>query len=100
MNVTQDLYIVTRSNERHTLRITIDIYNVGNLLNKNWGLYKTASTLQPIKLDKMDTDGVTPIFSVPNLVSNPSSFVNNTASATSSLLSRWQAQIGFRYLFN
>ncbi|HWJ29297.1 MAG TPA: hypothetical protein VNS32_22345, partial [Flavisolibacter sp.] len=100
MNVTQDLYIVTKSNERHTLRITIDIYNVGNLLNKNWGLYKTASTLQPIKLDKMDTDGVTPVFSVPNLLSNPSSFVNNTASATSSLLSRWQAQIGFRYLFN
>jgi uncharacterized protein (UPF0333 family) len=100
MNITQDLYITTKSKERHTLRFTLDIYNVGNLLNKNWGIYKSASTLSPLKYDKMAADGKTPIFSMPyadanNLIPYTSSFRDNTST-----WSRWQMQFGIRYLFN
>jgi hypothetical protein len=100
LNVTQDFYFISKGNDKHTLRLTFDIYNVGNLLSKNWGIYQTASVLQPIKFDKIDTDGVTPVFSIPNLTSGSTSFKDNASAATSSLLSRWQAQIGIRYLFN
>jgi hypothetical protein len=105
LNVTQDVYITTSNKEKHTLRFTFDIYNVGNLLNKNWGIYRTASVISPLKFDKMAADGTTPIFSFPyadakNLIPYTSSFRNNTSAATSSLLSRWQAQFGIRYLFN
>jgi hypothetical protein len=105
LNVTQDLYLTTRNKEKHTLRFTFDIYNVGNLLNKNWGIYRTASINAPLKYDKMAADGKTPIFSMPfadatNQIPYTSSFRDNTSAATSSLLSRWQAQFGVRYLFN
>jgi len=102
LNVTQDIYFFTGKThkDRHTLRFTMDIVNVGNLLNKNWGVYKLPNATSFLKYDKLAADGKTPIFSFPfadpnNLVPYTSSFRDDT-----SILSRWQMQLGFRYLFN
>jgi hypothetical protein len=44
-NHTQDIYIVTsKTKDKHTLRFSVDIINVGNLLNKDWGSYSQFST--------------------------------------------------------
>lgn len=103
LNVTQDVYMKL-GNNRHTLRFSLDITNIGNMINKNWGTYQTPTVTTPIKFDKTitGTDGLTyPVFSFPYSNSTAqlpytSAFRDNTTSP----LSRWQMQFGIRYLFN
>jgi hypothetical protein len=49
MNFTQDIFVNVKG-QKNTLRFTADILNVGNLLNKNWGLLKQlgAGARQPL----------------------------------------------------
>lgn len=103
LNVTQDIYFTTKDKVRHTLRLTMDLYNVGNFLNKNWGIYRIASSTNFLKFDKVGTDG-RPIFSMPyadgtNLVPYTNSFKDDATSGVTTG-SRWQMQFGIRYLFN
>jgi outer membrane receptor for ferrienterochelin and colicin len=103
MNITQDIYFNTKfkdETDRHTLRLSIDLINVGNFLNKNWGLVKLQNTTTPLTFEGMAADGKTPLFSFPyadatNFVPLVNSFSNNT-----SIVSRWQLQFGIKYLFN
>ncbi len=102
LNVTQDINVKT-GNNKHTLRLSFDITNLGNLISSNWGTYRTPTVTTPIRFDKTITgaDGATyPVFSFP--YSNASTqtpytqpFRDNTAA-----VSRWQMQFGIRYLFN
>jgi outer membrane receptor for ferrienterochelin and colicin len=103
MNITQDIYFNTKfknETDRHTLRLSVDLINVGNFLNKNWGLVKLQNTTTPLTFEGMAADGKTPLFSFPyadatNFVPLVNSFSNNT-----SIVSRWQLQFGIKYLFN
>jgi hypothetical protein len=99
VNITQDISVKT-GKDRHTLRLSLDVINVGNLLNKNWGIVKAATVNNFLKFEGLAADGKTPLFSFPyadasNQVHYTNSFANNTA-----ILSRWQMQFGVRYLFN
>ncbi|MCF6402441.1 carboxypeptidase regulatory-like domain-containing protein [Chitinophaga filiformis] len=99
VNITEDISVKT-GKERHTLRLSLDIINVGNLLNKNWGIVKSAAVTNPLKFEGIAADGKTPLFSFPyadpaNQVHYSNSFANNTG-----ITSRWQMQFGVRYLFN
>jgi hypothetical protein len=99
VNITEDISVKT-GKTRHTLRLSWDIINVGNLLNKNWGIVKQTTVTNPLKFEGIAADGKTPLFSFPyadpgNQVHYSNSFANNTA-----IISRWQMQFGVRYLFN
>ena len=48
----QDFYIKTRDGKRNTLTFGVDIINVANLLNKDWGLYKQVVNSGLLKYDK------------------------------------------------
>ena len=100
LNVTQDFYITTKDKNKHTLRLTIDIINAGNLLNKDWGTYQLPNVTSLIKFDKFAADGKTPIFSFPYLNGGTQTPYTTTWKDDVSIFSRWQMQIGFRYLFN
>ena len=113
LNVTQDIYFWTKSGrdrDKHTLRLSVDIVNVGNLINRNWGLVKTAVSANFLKFEGMAADGKTPQFSMPyadaaNQVPLVNSFANNNnlfnfANGQNFTGSRWQMQFGVRYLFN
>ncbi|MHA4810716.1 TonB-dependent receptor [Flavitalea flava] len=113
LNITQDIYFYTKNGEdkdKHTLRLSFDIVNVGNLLNRNWGLIKTVSSANFLKFEGLAGDNKTPQFSLPyldpaNQVPLVNSFVNNTALTNFAnnqtfTGSRWQMQFGIRYLFN
>ena len=103
LNVTEDIYFFTgRGNDKdkHTLRLSLDMVNVGNFLNRNWGLFKTTTISNFLKFEGLAADGKTPLFSMPfadatNQVPLVNSFANSTA-----LGSRWQMQFGIRYIFN
>ncbi|HNP23563.1 MAG TPA: carboxypeptidase regulatory-like domain-containing protein [Panacibacter sp.] len=105
LNVTQDLYIFSgKEKSKHTLRLSLDIINLGNLLNKDWGIYKNFTTLSPLKYEGIaatgDVNAGKPRFSFPyidpaNQIPAVNSYTDNT-----SIFSRWQMQFGIRYLFN
>jgi len=103
MNITQDFSIKTSKKpdaDRHTLRLSLDILNVGNLLNKYWGVVKSPTVTNFLRYEGLGADGKTPAFSftqqdAANLTPYVNSFSNSTAIA-----SRWQMQFGIRYLFN
>ncbi|EIA08398.1 carboxypeptidase regulatory-like domain-containing protein [Flavobacterium frigoris] len=79
------------SNKTNTIQFSVDVLNIGNLLNSDWGLVQVPTTVQPIGVS-VDQTTKTPTYSY-----------NGTQTKTfnydASLLSRWQAQFGIRYIF-
>ena len=70
------------------------------MLNKAWGTYFIPTTTTPLKFAKIDTDGKTPVYSFPYLDGVNKVPYTSAYKADPSLASRWQLQIGVRYLFN
>jgi Carboxypeptidase regulatory-like domain len=103
INITEDIYFYSKNGtdkDKHTLRLSMDLINAGNFVNRNWGIYKTPSITNFLKFEGMAADGKTPLFSLPfadatNQIPLVNSFADNT-----SIISRWQMQLGIRYLFN
>ncbi|MBO9205037.1 MULTISPECIES: TonB-dependent receptor [Niastella] len=109
LNITQDIYFYSKGKKetnKHTLRLTLDLINAGNFLNKYWGLVKTpnlssnSSGFQLLKYEGLAADNKTPTYSFPyqdatNAVPYTNSFTNSTGIG-----SRWQMQFGIRYMFN
>jgi Carboxypeptidase regulatory-like domain/TonB-dependent Receptor Plug Domain len=99
MNLTQDFFFDTKDKNRHTLRLTIDIFNLGNLLNKEWGVTKTFNRTSPLGYAGLTADGK-PAFNFNYLdVNNQVPLVNSYRDNTG-IDSRWNMQIGVRYMFN
>jgi hypothetical protein len=97
LNLTQDI-IFKSGKETHTLKISIDLINAGNLFNKNWGITQTTTVTNFLTYKGLAADGKTPTFAFPYFTGTTpytAPFQNST-----SIASRWQMQIGIRYLFN
>ncbi|PPK84366.1 carboxypeptidase family protein [Neolewinella xylanilytica] len=87
VRIAQD-FKFTNSNR---IQLTLDVLNIGNLFNSNWGVRQFPTTTQPIGITGVNADG-SPIYSFdPGL---QSTFTNDF-----SLLSRWQMQLGLRFSF-
>ena len=99
LNFTQDVKFTVGKN-KHTLRFTADIYNFTNLLNKDWGVYYIPTTTTPLVFSKIDTDGKTPVYTFPYLDAVNKVPYTRAYKPSPSLASRYQIQIGVRYLFN
>ena len=110
LHVAEDIYFYTKNKDKHTLQVSLDILNVGNLLNKYWGIVKTPSAANFLKFEGMSADGKTPLFSFPfadatNQVPFVNSFSDNTSltrapNNSTQAASRWIMQFGIRYMFN
>ena len=87
----QDFKIKT-GKKTSKLQLSIDIINFGNMLNSNWGVYKLPRTNMPISVQGIDNTG-TPYFSFDTNLKE--SFIQDV-----SINSKWQMQIGIRYIFN
>jgi hypothetical protein len=74
----------------NTLQLSLDFLNLGNLINSYWGVRQFPTNSQPIGVS-VDGSG-NPTYSF-----DPS--LKNTFTYDASLLSRWQMQIGVRYIF-
>jgi hypothetical protein len=81
----------SNSNKTNTIQFSVDVLNAGNLLNSDWGLVQVPTSIQPIGVAVNQTTKV------------PTYTFNGTQTKTfnydASLLSRWQAQFGLRYIF-
>ncbi|MEZ4911119.1 MAG: carboxypeptidase regulatory-like domain-containing protein [Saprospiraceae bacterium] len=95
LRVLQDIF-TNINNKKHTLQLSLDILNVGNLLNSNWGIlqytnYSNGAILKPT----VASDG-TATFQL-NTVSNK--FPTTTFSNLLSTATTWGMQVGLRYIF-
>ncbi len=91
LKIMQDFYV-----NNHKLQISLDVFNVGNMLNKNWGekRYVSYDTFALVDFIGFEDDGTTPQFQF----TTPSSEVGSIDDS-GILSSRWQAQLGIRYIF-
>lgn len=89
LRVSQDLGLTIKE-KVHRLQLTFDVFNVGNLINKDWGrsYFVSNQAYQLISYTTSGGGGYT--FKAPT---------NNKAYSISDLGSRWQGQFGIRYLF-
>jgi hypothetical protein len=101
----QDFYVQV-GKTKNTIEISFDIINLGNLLNKNWGLYQDSfngfSNGSTTILHYVGPDAATgrPTYSFPLLNKGTNTPVTKSFIDDASQLSRWQAQLGLRYIFN
>lgn len=91
VKVLQDYNFKVAGDKTNTIQLSIDVLNFGNLLNSNWGVVQIPNNIQPVSVSVDDNN-------VPTYEFNPS--LTNTFSPLSDVISRWQAQIGLRYIFN
>ncbi len=116
----QDIFTNIGEN-RNTLQLSVDIFNIGNLLNSSWGTFRTANVSNPLTFVGYDQQG-RPNFTFPYLTNQsiitPAVAATPTTPAVPAVLapgvpltdtfrkdtgglgSRWQAQVGIRYIFN
>lgn len=75
------------------VQLSLDVLNVANLLNSNWGVRKVANpaATSPLRLVRFDDDGE-PVF---NFTGPDETFVDDPG-----ILSRWQMQIGAKVMIN
>jgi len=92
----QDLWVNVKDSKQ-TLQFTFDVFNVGNLLNKDWGrrYYMSYGNSTIIDFEGFAEDGTTPTFSF-NHDGDYEPWNIDDSGLTSS---RWKAQIGIRYKF-
>jgi hypothetical protein len=93
LRILQDFSLFS-GNTKHTFQISLDLLNLPNLLNSSWGVRKVANSAatSPLTLDSFNSEGE-PVFRYTGPPDG--TFIDDPG-----LNSRWQIQLGLRYLFN
>ena len=91
LKILQDFNFNVSENRTNTIQLSIDVLNVGNLINSDWGLIQQPNNVQPLGVS------VDPNTLVPTYTFDPD--LTETFNYDTSLASRWQAQFGLRYIF-
>ena len=91
MQIAQDIFY-DKANKRK-LQVTLDVVNLSNMLNRNWGLYYANSIYRaPLTVDGKTIDAagnITPKYS----------FRNDNVIYLSDFSSRWRCQLGVKLTF-
>jgi hypothetical protein len=100
VRILQDVFIKTGNGKKNTLQFSLDIFNFSNLLNKDWGrrYFISNNNFSLVNFDSF-TGVRTPQYELnSNIIKGDDPWENNiTDSGFRS--SRWQMQIGLRYIF-
>lgn len=107
--VLQDLFTSFGTEHRYTLQFSIDILNIGNLLNDSWGAYTfnplaSFENIRPLRVANKNINTVTgesttaPAFSL-NATSLDDFAGKTTLSKSISTSSTWGALFGIRLIF-
>lgn len=96
LKVVQD-FIVKAGKTTNTLQVSLDIFNLGNLLKDTWGVTKVpVNSGRILKYEGVTADNV-PTFSMyqseNKLPTETFSYLKNSSNC-------WQIQVGIRYIFN
>lgn len=92
LRFTQELSGVIKGQNNHRLQVSLDIINLGNLLNSKWGVVQQVPMTNFLQY-RGAVDG-TPTYTVNQALGE------TTFRANTSIASRYQMQLGVRYIFN
>lgn len=84
------------NNKKNTLEFRIDILNVGNLLNKDWGVGQTFNAIQPLTNPSVDANGALRY----RMAQVGGNLISETYRSTANVNDVWRMQFGLRYIFN
>ena len=90
--ILQDFTVKTSSGRNNTLQLSLDILNLGNLLNASWGNRQVVGNNRLIETSYAVATPNTPAYTFRG---GSQTFFTDT-----SLNSRWRAQVGVRYIFD
>ncbi len=88
----QDFTVKTSGGKSNTLQLSLDILNLGNLLDRSWGNRQLVGNNRLIEAGYSAANPDTPTFTFRG--------GNQTYFTDTSLNSRWRAQVGVRYIFD
>ena len=94
MRFLQDFILQTGS-VKNTLQFSVDVINLPNLLNKNWGIKDLFTVNNPLTFKGIDGTGK-PTY---NLTEFNKQLVTQPFQRNVSSLSTWGIQLGLRYIF-
>ncbi|MEM6804920.1 MAG: hypothetical protein AAF696_26215, partial [Bacteroidota bacterium] len=112
VKLVQEFFIKTASGKRNTLQLSLDIFNFGNLISKNWGKIFNAPSFGNftlVRFQGFEDNTNNPIYTLDNRIlglENPEDYdakelFNGNLIDTGRLRSsRYQMQFGVRYIFN
>ena len=98
----QDFYLEMANGKRNTLQLSIDIFNFTNLLNRNWGKrYGRPNSYELLEFEGFQDNSNIPTYSFdPFNNDEPNRASYGDFDDSGFLSSRWQMQVGVRYIFN
>lgn len=100
VKIAQDIF-TNIGKTKNTLQLTLDIFNFGNLLNKEWGIFQqvnASSILVPTNTSALTPGGtVKPTFRLQTDRNQP---VTSTFRQNNTIASTYYMQFGIRYIFN
>lgn len=101
LSLTEDVFLKV-GGKKHTLQFRWDVFNLGNLMNPNWGVGYVVNTNAPLRVALDKTGKPIPYTDTPLLQMNPfnSSLDYKTTSRSATLNDVWQMQFGIRYIFD
>jgi hypothetical protein len=94
LSVSQDI-MANFLGKRHDLQFRADILNVGNMINKNWGVGQRIISTQPLTYAGLDADG-RPAFTFRAI---NGSLMSKTLEDTAGLSDVYRVQFSLRYTF-
>jgi len=99
LSVIQDIWVkVGKRETKNKLQLRIDILNVGNMINNEWGVGSVSTTTSPLTV-------VTPITDTPSFrlrtqkVGDKTVLLQDSYQKSITIDNAWQAQFGIRYSF-
>ncbi len=93
LRILQDFKL--KGSKSKAIQVSIDMVNLGNFINSKWGVRKYATTsgyFQPLSVALTGANTNVPVYTF-----DPS--LKQTFNSNPDLQSRWQMQIGVRYIF-
>ena len=103
LRILQDFYIKMANGKKNTLQISLDIFNFTNMLNKDWGRRRFAGSFGNyplLNLQNVTLGGTTtPEYNVNQDILDGEDPWENNVDDSGFRSSRWQMQLGFRYIF-
>lgn len=93
----QDFFVDVKG-KRNTIQVSVDIQNFGNMINSEWGVYRQTNRNALLNFVGYDANR-NPIFTYPYLNANNREPLRSTFRDNLGLASRWQLQVGVRYIF-
>ncbi|MBB4077662.1 hypothetical protein GGR28_000263 [Lewinella aquimaris] len=101
--ILQDFNVPMSNGKTNIFQVSLDIFNLNNLLNKNWGRLNNLGfgTYSLVNLEDISDEGV-PTYTVPNEIlegASPDNIWNDNLDDSGLRSSRYTMQLGFRYIF-